>query len=258
MIPNRTALDESFAGDDLDRDVWLPYHLPHWSSRPESAATYAVRGGELHLTIPPGQALWCADRHPDPLRVSCIQSASWSGPVGSSLGPQAFRDGLVVRTEEPPFWGYSPTGGHLEIRMRGSVGPRSMFAFYLSGIEDEPARSGELCVAEIFGDAIRVGSAEVGMGVKAKQDPALREDFEAPRLSIDVSEFHTYAVDWHPGSSVFSVDGRPVRVLDQAPDYPLQLMIGIFEFPARPASDREPAVPELIVSHVRGGPLEDA
>ena len=95
------------------------------------------------------------------------------------------------------------------------------------------------------------------MGVKAKQDPALREDFEAPRLSIDVSEYHTYAVDWHPGSSVFSVDGRPVRVLDQAPDYPLQLMIGIFEFPARPASDREPAVPELIVSHVRGGPLED-
>ena len=257
MSHMRTILDETFAGNDLDRDVWLPYHLPHWSSRPESAATYAVRGGELHLTIPPDQGLWCADRHPDPLRVSCIQSASWSGPVGSSLGPQAFRDGLVVRTEEPPFWGYIPTGGHLEIRMRGSVGPRSMFAFYLSGIEDEPARSGELCVAEIFGDSIRDGSAEVGMGVKAKQDPVLREDFEAPRLSIDVSEFHTYAVDWHPGSSVFSVDGRPVRVLDQAPAYPVQLMIGLFEFPARPATDREPAVPELVVSHVRGGPLED-
>jgi hypothetical protein len=253
----RTTLDETFAGDDLDREVWLAYHLPHWSSRSESAATYAVHGGELHLTISPDQGLWCGDRHPDPLRVSCIQSASWSGPVGSSRGPQPFRDGLVVRAEEPPFWGYIPTGGHLEIRMRGSVGPRSMFAFYLSGIEDEPAHSGELCVAEIFGDAIRDGSAAVGMGVKAKQDPALREDFEAPRLPIDVSEFHTYAVDWRSGSSTFSVDGRPIRVVDQAPGYPVQLMIGIFDFPGRPATERDPAVPELVVSHVRGMPHED-
>jgi hypothetical protein len=95
------------------------------------------------------------------------------------------------------------------------------------------------------------------MGVKAKQDPALREDFEAPRLPIDVSEFHTYAVDWRAGSSTFSVDGRPIRVVGQAPGYPVQLMIGIFDFPGRPATERDPAVPELVVSHVRGMPNED-
>ena len=254
----RSILEESFAGDDLDRGVWLPHHLPHWSSRAASSATYAVRDRELHLTIPPDQGLWCEDLHPDPLRVSCIQSASWSGPIGSSRGPQPFRDGLVVRTEEPPFWGYIPREGHVEIQMRGTIGPRSMFAFYLSGIEDEPDHSGELCVAEIFGDAVVDGSAAIGMGVKAKQDPKLRQDFEAPRLPIDVAEFHTYAVDWRPGWAAFSVDGRPIRSIDQAPDYRLQLMIGVFNFPARASSPDDPLVPELVVSQVRGRPIEDA
>jgi hypothetical protein len=31
--------------------VWLPYYLPHWSSRASSAATYEVAGGELRLSI---------------------------------------------------------------------------------------------------------------------------------------------------------------------------------------------------------------
>ena len=255
VVGHRTELDEQFAGTELDRDVWLPYHLPHWSSRAESAATYAVHDGELHLTIPPDQGLWCADLHPDPLRVSCIQSASWSGPVGSRRGPQPFRDGLVVRSEESPFWGYVQSDGHLEIRMRGRIGPRSMCAFYLSGIEDVPEHSGELCVAEIFGDAVEGGSAAVGMGVKAKQDPTLRHDFEAVRLALDVSELHTYAVDWGPGISSFSVDGSVIRTLDQAPDYPLQLMIGIFDFPGRPMTNADPAVPEMVVSYVTGRPL---
>ena len=40
----------------------------------------------------------------------------------------------------------------------------------------------------------------------AFRDPRMVEDFAAPRLAIDVAEFHTYAVDWRPGSLVFAVD----------------------------------------------------
>ena len=83
MARSRPDLDERFDGDALDPDVWFPYYLPHWSSRAESAASYEVRDGELHLTIPVDQGLWCADVHDEPLRVSCIQSGSFSGPVGS-------------------------------------------------------------------------------------------------------------------------------------------------------------------------------
>ena len=124
----------------------------------------------------------------------------------------------------------------------------------MSGIEDRPERCGEICVAEIFGNAITDSSADVGMGIKAFRDPALAQDFRTETLALDVSQFHTYGVEWRPGSLAFDVDGELVRRLDQAPDYPVQLMIGVFDFPT-PLEDEDPPVPEMVVSHVRGEPL---
>jgi hypothetical protein len=253
--PERSDLDEGFAGDTLDPEVWFPYYLPHWSSREASAATYEVREGELRLSIPVDQPLWCPDLHDEPLRVSCIQTGSFAGPLGSSIGQQAFRDGLTVAEEQPTFWGYTPRYGQVEVRMRGTVTPRSMVAFWMSGIEDRPERSGEACVAEVFGDDITLGTAAVGMGVRPFRDPALVEDFTADHLAIDVADDHTYGVDWRPGSLTFSIDGTPVRQLDQAPDYPMQLMIGVFDFPAKSVGGDDDAVPELVVTRVRGRPL---
>ena len=69
-------LDERFAGTDLDHDVWVPYYLPHWSSRADTAATYQVRDGELRLSIPAEQGLWCEGVHETPLRASVIASAA--------------------------------------------------------------------------------------------------------------------------------------------------------------------------------------
>ena len=148
--------------------------------------------------------------------------------------------------------GYTPRYGLVEIRMRGIVTTRSMVAFWMVGIEDRPERSGEICVAEIFGDAVHDGSAAVGIGVHRFRDPALREEWAAERFDIDVAAFHTYGVDWRPSSLAFTIDGRVVRRLDQAPDYPMQLMIGVFDFPEKAFHGGEPPVPELIVSHVRG------
>jgi len=250
-------LDETFAGADLDRSVWFPYYLPHWSSRAASAATYEIMDGELRLTIADDQPLWCADRHTEPMRVSCLQTGSYAGPSGSTIGQQSFAEGLTVSEEQPTFWGYTPHFGSLEVIMRGIVGPRSMIAFWLSGVEDTPERSGEICVAEIFGDAVVEGVAQVGLGVHRFRDPDLTEEFSTEPLQIDVSEDHAYAVDWRPGSLVFSVDGAVVRELAQAPDYPVQLMLGVFEFPDRHPDliDHGPA-PELVVTRVRGSSLD--
>ena len=253
MLASPLELEERFTGDTLDPDVWFPYYLPHWSSRARSAATYSLRDGELRLSVPVDQPLWCADLHDEPLRVSCIQSGSFAGPLGSTVGQQPFRDGLQVREEQPTTWGYTPLYGRIEVRMRGVVTARSMFAFWMSGIEDRPEHSGEICVAEVFGDAVRGGSADVGIGLHRFRDPALVEEFSAGPLAIDVTEFHTYGVDWRPGSLAFTVDGEVVHHLDQAPDYPMQLMIGVFDFPAKAAADDVAVpVPQLVVSHVRG------
>ena len=48
-----------------------------------------------------------------------------------------------------------------------------------------------------------------------------------------------------------------MREIDQAPDYPMQLMIGLFDFPGRAdgaGAATEPTVPELVISRVQGRP----
>ena len=251
--PRTPTFAEEFDGPDLDRRVWLPHYLPAWSSRAETAATYEVRDGCLRLRIPPEQGLWCADDHRPPMRVSAVQSGNYSGPVGSTIGQQPYRDGLRVREEQPAFWGWTPGPSFIEIRMRGVVSPRSMVAFWMVGLEDRPERSAEICVAEIFGRAVVPGeSAEVGVGVHRFRDPEVAEDWQAVLLPIDVAEFHTYAVDWRPERVDYLVDGDIVRSTSRPPTYPMQMMVAVFDFPEWSTGDDDDLVPELLVDHVRG------
>ena len=71
-----------------------------------------------------------------------------------------------------------------------------------------------------------------------------------------MADFHTYAVDWRPDLLLFSVDGAVVKRVDQAPEYPVQLEIAVFDFPDKADLAPGDPVPELIVSHVSGRPLD--
>lgn len=248
---------EDFSGSSLDRTRWLSSYLPVWSSTAASAATYTMENGRLLLRIPPEQGRWCAGDHEPPLRVSGIQSGSWSGPVGSTLGQQRYREGLVVQEEQERFEGWLPSSGRVEIRCAMALSPRSMGAMWLSGFEDDDAQEqcGELCVVEVFGRSLSAvpPSAEVGVGIKAFRDPALTQDFAAPRVGIDVADFHTYAVAWDAEEAVFTVDGVEVRRCADPPTYPLQVMIAVFDFPEWSNGRDHHLVPELAVDWVRGG-----
>jgi Glycosyl hydrolases family 16 len=254
------AFADEFDTPELDADVWIPHYLPQWSSRAQSAATYEVADSELRLTIPPEHGLWCSGEH-DPLRVSGVQSGVFSGEVGSTSGQQPFREGQMVKEFQPTQWGWTPEYGLLEVRARMELSPRSMAAVWMVGLETEPSRSAEICIFEVFGDA--VGSedgrptAAVGMGVHPFRDPAIADEFDAPRLPTDVSEFHVYAADWRPGRTDFLVDGERVKTVDQAPGYPMQMMVAVFDFPEKAAlaADQPDHVPLLAVDYVRGKPL---
>ena len=240
---------DHFDGASLDTEVWIAHYLPQWSSRAQSAATYAVADSELRLTIASDQGVWCAEDHDPPLRVSGIQSGVFSGEVGSTIGQQPFREGLVVREHQPTHWGWTPEHGVLEVRARMELSPRSMASVWMVGLEDQPERCGEICVFEVFGDA----PAAIGMGIKRIRDPSLTQEFEAPTLAIDVSEHHVYSADWRPGRVDFNVDGEHVRTVHQAPDYPMQMMVAVFDFPDRDAgSEHADHVPQLAVDYVRG------
>ena len=244
---------DDFDGDELDLGVWSPYYLPQWSSRAETAATYELKDSCLHLSIPPDQGLWCADDHQPALRVSAIQSGSFSGPVGSTIGQQPFREGQLVREEQEPFWGWTPQYGEIQLRARAVVSPRSMVALWLVGLEDRPERCAEICVTEIFGTSVRKVSAEVGMGLHSFRDVSVPEDFEAVRLPLDIEQFHSYAVQWSPERADFLVDGELVRTCPSPPAYPMQLMLAVFDFPDwdGPADH----TPEFVIDHIRGRSL---
>lgn len=249
-------IDERFR-DGLDEAVWTAAYMPAWSSRADAAATYEVQTDGLHLTIPPGQRLWCPDLHDGPLRVSAVQSGNWSGPVGSTLGQQPFREGLVVTEAQPTHWGFTPRYGHIEVTCRANIGPGSMFSAWMVGLEDQPDRCGEICIVEVFGNSVnRDGNGVkvgLGCGIHKFRDPALKEEFSADPYPLDPSDFHRYAVDWRPGRVDFFVDEVRTKSVQQAPNYPMELIIGVFDFPAEAhPSGGGALLPELVVSRVHG------
>ena len=95
--------------------------------------------------------------------------------------------------------------------------------------------------------------ADVGQGIHQFRDPALREDFSAEPRAIDIEQSHTYGVHWRPGAVDFTIDGVTTRTADQAPDYPMFLFLGLFDFPDRPGDPQD--VPHLRVTRVTGSAL---
>lgn len=234
-------VDETFEGPDIDDRLWLPNYLPHWSSRAATTARYDVGGGGLRLRIDADQPPWNPEKD-GWIRVSGLQTGQYAGPVGSPTGQLQFTDGLVVREIQPQRALYTPMYGLFEIRLR-AVGDRAnMVALWMIGYEDSPERSGEICVCEIFGRDVGAGTARVGMGIHPWADPALRDDFEQVPVAIDARDPHWYAAEWRPGTVRFYVDEQLVKVVAQAPAYPMQSMLTLYEFgegpePVSPVDD---------------------
>jgi hypothetical protein len=246
-------VEDDFNGALLDERLWIPHYLPQWSSRAASAARYSVGRSELRLRIDADQAPWCPE-FDGSLRVSSLQTGVFAGAVGTADGQHHFRDGLVVREEQPSRRLYTPRYGLFEVRARATADPSNMVAAWLIGYEDRPERSAEICMCEIFGRGVTPDRAEVGMGVRSFRDPGIVGDFSVERLAIDAREFHVYAAMWTPQRVAFYVDERLVKVADESPSYPMQLMLGIYEFAdgSGPASPPEHYPKELVVDWFRG------
>ena len=105
-----------------------------------------------------------------------------------------------------------------------------MCALWMIGYEDEPDRSSEICVAEIFGRDVRPDVAAVGMGIHPFGDPRITDEWAQQPVGVDATDFHVYAVEWTADHVAFFVDDALVTVVGQAPAYPMQFMLGIYAF----------------------------
>ena len=247
-MPWELEFEDTFEGDTLDPGRWIPHYLPQWSGRERSAARYEVGGGSLRLLIEADQEPWCPELDGD-LRVSSLQTGVFAGPVGSGIGQHRFHPDAVVREAQRNVRLYTPRYGRIELRAQALDDPRAMVALWLIGYEDEPARSAEICVCEIFGRDVRPDGALVGMGVHPFGDPAIIDEFAAEPVPVDARELHEYAAEWTRDRVAFFVDGRLVKTVRQSPAYPMQLMLSIYEFPGEGGGAYPKA---FVVDAVRG------
>jgi hypothetical protein len=248
LADRRLDFTDGFDQGVLDAARWVPAYLPQWSSRDRAAPRYAFDDGRLVLQIVADQQPWCPEWDGG-TRVSSVQTGVFAGPLGSSIGQSRFRPDLVVTEEQEPARLYMPLYGRIETRVRAIADPDTMVALWMIGFEDEPERSGEICICEIFARDVLPGSVRVGMGIHPFGDPRLVEDFEQVELLIDATEPHTYAAEWAPTGVDFLVDERLVKHTDQSPEYPMQLMLGIYEFRPSPGTGYPK---RFVVDHVRG------
>ena len=225
--------------------------MPHWSSRARSTARYQIGGGLRLLPIEADQQPWCPELDGE-LRVSSLQTPA------NSQGLATVRSANTASTLEP--WCGRSRRTFVSTRRithesvaRACDDPHAMVALWLIGYEDEPDRSAEICVCEIFGRDVTPGGVVVGLGLHPFADPRIQDDFSRVAVPIDAREFHVYAADWTADSVTFFVDGETVKLVEQSPDYPMQLMLSIYEFPAERSNDSVASYPKAFtVDYVRG------
>lgn len=243
---------DDFDAPTLDTSRWLPVYLPQWSSVEATQPRFRIEGSELILTIEADQEPWSPEFN-GPVRVSNLQTGVWSGALGSDRGQHRFTPALRVREVQTPRQTYLPHYGRVALRCRCHLGPSHVAALWMIGFEDEPHRSGEICVFELKGSNIAAGSAVVGTGVHPFGDPQLVEDFHEDQFDLEVTQWHTWAVEWTADTVTFLVDGQVFRTLNQSPNYPMQLMLNLYDL--APANPDSAFVPEFRVDWVRGSPL---
>ena len=91
--------------------------------------------------------------------------------------------------------------------------------------------------------------------MKAQHDPRLRQDFEKVRVDGDLTAMHDYAVEWTPDEVRFFIDDRWVKTVRQTIDYPMQLMLDVYEFPRADGTRDTDALPHVLrVERVRTFP----
>jgi hypothetical protein len=243
-VPSRAPqVDDRFIGGP-DPRLWVTHYLPHWTTPERSAARYDLPlGGGLRLRIDEDQWDWRPEDAP--LRVSNLQTGTYSGPEGSPIGTHRHRqDGLLVRTETPRRLMWAPTAGRIDVTVSASGGDRCMLAAWLVGTEHEsPEDAGEICIFEIDADA--VGPRSIARsGVKAHGDRRLHTDMAEVVLPFDARRPHTWTVVWGGGETTIGCEGVVRRRIPQSPSYPMFLMLDLFE-----VGDRNGTYPKTAIIH---------
>lgn len=246
------VFNDDFNSSEIDREKWLPYYLPQWSNRENSKANYRIQDSQLILQITEDQLPWCPEWDGN-IKVSNLQTGVFSGPMDSIYGQHRFSKDCRVKEEQPAERLFTPQYGYFEIRAKGTRDPNNLFAFWMIGFEDLPHRSAEICPFELKGWNVGADKSTIGFGLHPFGDPEIKEEFFEREFQMDTTKFHIYAVNWTPSGVEFYLDNELIHTSQQSPQYPMQLMINIYEIPSeKSGSTQAPIYPsEFAIDYVR-------
>ncbi|GAB2824885.1 glycoside hydrolase family 16 protein [Ferruginibacter profundus] len=243
---------DEFKGEELDKTNWLPFYMPFFCAKGLAIPCYEIRKGNLALKITDEQESLLPEFDGE-LKGSSIQTGIYSGIKEEANGLHA-NELLNKPLAANQFKNtYTPQYGFFEIRARVLISKSNLVSFRLRGYDQNQKKTGEICIFEIKGNALKGNQVIINYGVQKFHDQKIKEDFFQRSFDIDVSWFHCYAVEWDREKVIFFIDNKKIGQINQSPDYPMQLMLGIFEFPVAEKDIIDRIYPkELIVDYVRG------
>lgn len=212
----------------LDKDKWVPYYLPHWSSRVQTAPNYYLDGDNLILQIMKEQQPWCPEFDGE-VRCSSIQTGEFAGPVGSKVGQHRFNNALVVREKQKNVRKYTPKYGYFEVRAKGLKSSANHVSVWMIGYEESPENSSEIAIFEQVGSHVSSSSTGIRYGVHPWGDPNIFDEFYEDFIHINPLQYHIYGLEWTPTHLDFYIDNVLIRIINQSPNYSMQFMLSIYE-----------------------------
>lgn len=242
---------DDFEGEELSKEKWLPFYVPFCSPTGIAIPSYEIRKGNLALKITEEQEPWCPEFNGE-IKCSSIQTGIYSG---RGEGISALQETAADKGagDAPQFTStYVPQYGYFEIRARMLITNSNMVSFRMRGYDSLLKKSAEVYIFEVKGKSVKGNFAKIGYGIRKFQDKKIDEEFYETAVDIDVSRFHCYAVEWDSQKFTFYIDNKKIKQIDQLLDYPMQLMLGIFELPVFEKDIIDRIYPkELIVDYVR-------
>ena len=224
----RLQFYDGFESEKLRIQNWIPYYLPHWSTKKLSIPRYNICDKTLVLKIDDDQKPWCPEFNGN-VKVSSLQTGGFSGKIGSKYGQHRFSHDCIVREEQILEKKYTPKYGYFEMIARCDISRNNVVAFWMIGFEEKPENSSEICVFELKGENIRNKSSIIGYGVHPFGDPRIQDEFYEEEIEVDVTKFNTYSVEWTKKSIHFYINNNRIRTIQQSPDYEMQFMLNIYD-----------------------------
>ncbi|WP_432482853.1 hypothetical protein [Kineococcus esterisolvens] len=146
-----------------------------------------------------------------------------------------------MRTAVPQRLLWAPRAGQVDVTVTAGRDRGCMLAVRLAGTEHaDELDSGEVCLFEIDAEAVSAITTTARVGIKAHHDPRLSTEMTEVVVPVGAGRAHTWSARWDGGGVVIACCEVVVFTSAQVLDYPLQLMVGLFEIGPRDSADTHP------------------